>query len=175
MPPCFILYYLYFEVLMKKKITYLLKDFDYMMSIVLLHTKDIKSQMELMKNKKEIIDEIDKMCKKYDKIIWNNDKDIFKNWMNGTTGFPIVDAGMREMNETGFMHNRSRLITSNILIKILKSLQILSKDMKESLVESLNNAHKSTKWSNLNGGAPKVSNSSGISKPFIKNLFEMYG
>ena len=54
---------------MKRKITYLLKDFDYMMSIVLLHTKDIKSQMELMKNKKEIIDEIDKMCKKYDKII----------------------------------------------------------------------------------------------------------
>jgi hypothetical protein len=54
---------------MKRKITYLLKDFDYMMSIVLLHTKDIKSQMELMKNKKEIIDEIDKMSKKYDKII----------------------------------------------------------------------------------------------------------
>jgi S-adenosylhomocysteine hydrolase len=40
-----------------------------MVSIVLTHTKDIKSQMELMKNKQEILDEVDKMCKKYDKII----------------------------------------------------------------------------------------------------------
>jgi hypothetical protein len=55
--------------LMKRKLTYLLKDFDYMVSIVLTHTKDIKSQMELMKNKQEILDEVDKMCKKYDKII----------------------------------------------------------------------------------------------------------
>jgi hypothetical protein len=54
---------------MKRKITYLLKDFDLMMGIILLHTKDIKSQVQLMKNKQEIFDEIDKMCKKYDKII----------------------------------------------------------------------------------------------------------
>ena len=69
MPPCFILYYLYFEVLMKRKITYLLKDYDSMMTVILSHTKDIKSQIQLMKNKQEIFDEIDKMCKKYDKII----------------------------------------------------------------------------------------------------------
>jgi len=54
---------------MKKKITYLLKDYDSMMTVILSHTKDIKSQVELMKNKQEIFDEIDKMCKKYDKII----------------------------------------------------------------------------------------------------------
>ncbi len=54
---------------MKRRITYLLKDFDYMVGVVLTHTKDIKSQMQLMKNKQEILDEIDKMCKKYDKII----------------------------------------------------------------------------------------------------------
>jgi hypothetical protein len=54
---------------MKRKITYLLKDFDSMVSVVLFHTKDIKSQMQLMKNKQEIINEVDKMCKKYDKII----------------------------------------------------------------------------------------------------------
>ncbi len=54
---------------MKKKITYLLKDFDEMTKLILSHTKDIKSQAELMKNKQEIFDEIDKMCKKYDKII----------------------------------------------------------------------------------------------------------
>ncbi len=57
--------------------------------------------------------------KQYNGIKWKNDKSLLKKWKNGTTGFPIVDAGMRELNETGFMHNRARLITSNILIKIL--------------------------------------------------------
>lgn len=56
---------------------------------------------------------------KYDKIKWENNKTILNAWKNGETGFPGVDAGMREMNETGFMHNRARLITSGILIKIL--------------------------------------------------------
>lgn len=55
----------------------------------------------------------------YNKIKWENSSIKFKAWCDGKTGFPIVDAGMREMNETGFMHNRARLITSNILIKIL--------------------------------------------------------
>lgn len=54
---------------MKRKITYLLKDFDEMTKLILSHTKDIKSQAELMKNKQEILDEIDKMSKKYDNII----------------------------------------------------------------------------------------------------------
>jgi hypothetical protein len=54
---------------MKRKITYLLKDFDEMTKLILYHVKDIKSQSELMKNKEEIFDEIDKMSKKYDKII----------------------------------------------------------------------------------------------------------
>lgn len=55
----------------------------------------------------------------YDNIEWENDPEIFEAWKNGMTGFPGVDAGIREMNETGFMHNRARLITSGILIKIL--------------------------------------------------------
>jgi hypothetical protein len=54
---------------MKRKITYLLKDFDEMTKLILSHVKDIKSQAELMKNKQEILDEIDKMSKKYDKIL----------------------------------------------------------------------------------------------------------
>jgi hypothetical protein len=54
---------------MKRKITYLLKDFDAMTKLILTHTKDIFSQAELLKNKEEIFEEIDKMCKKYDKII----------------------------------------------------------------------------------------------------------
>ena len=44
---------------------------------------------------------------------------IFKKWCDGKTGFPIVDAGMRELNETGYMHNRTRLITASFLIKTL--------------------------------------------------------
>ncbi len=55
----------------------------------------------------------------YDGIKWNNDPKIFEAWKEGNTGFPGVDAGMREMNSTGYMHNRARLITSGILIKIL--------------------------------------------------------
>lgn len=55
----------------------------------------------------------------YDKIKWSYDKKLFDKWKTGNTGFPIVDAGMRELNETGYMHNRTRLITSNFLIKLL--------------------------------------------------------
>ncbi len=56
---------------------------------------------------------------KYDKITWSHDKNYFKHWCEGTTGFPIVDAGMRELNETGFMHNRVRMITGSFLVKDL--------------------------------------------------------
>ncbi len=56
----------------------------------------------------------------YDKIKWEYSKHNFNAWKKGITGFPIVDAAMREMNETGFMHNRGRLIVSSFLIKILR-------------------------------------------------------
>lgn len=59
------------------------------------------------------------MRKKYNDIRWNNDRTKFKKWCEGKTGFPVVDAAMRSMNETGFMHNRGRLIVSNFLIKIM--------------------------------------------------------
>ena len=52
-------------------------------------------------------------------IKWNNNKEYFTKWCSGLTGFPIVDAGMRELNKTGYMHNRSRLITSNFLNRLL--------------------------------------------------------
>jgi deoxyribodipyrimidine photo-lyase len=57
--------------------------------------------------------------KKYDKVRWENNEDHFKKWCDGKTGFPIVDAGMRELNSTGFMHNRVRMITSGFLCKHL--------------------------------------------------------
>ena len=41
---------------------------------------------------------------KYDDIKWNTNKKIFEKWCNGNTGYPIIDAGMNELNETGYMH-----------------------------------------------------------------------
>lgn len=55
----------------------------------------------------------------YSSVVWDNDKEKFKAWCEGNTGFPIVDAGMRELNETGFMHNRLRMITASFLVKDL--------------------------------------------------------
>lgn len=57
--------------------------------------------------------------KKYDALTWENDAQKFNAWKEGQTGFPIVDAGMRELNETGWMHNRVRMIVSSFLIKDL--------------------------------------------------------
>jgi deoxyribodipyrimidine photo-lyase len=57
--------------------------------------------------------------KQYDGLPWLNDEDKFQRWCEGRTGYPIVDAGMRELNETGFMHNRVRMITSMFLTKYL--------------------------------------------------------
>ena len=57
--------------------------------------------------------------RKYDAIQWLNDEGQFKNWCEGKTGYPIVDAGMRELNVTGFMHNRVRMIVSSFLTKHL--------------------------------------------------------
>lgn len=56
---------------------------------------------------------------KYEKIDWRNNENEFKLWCEGKTGYPIVDAGMRQLNETGFMHNRVRMITASFLTKHL--------------------------------------------------------
>lgn len=55
----------------------------------------------------------------YDKIQWRNNEAEFTRWCEGQTGYPIVDAGMRELNTTGFMHNRVRMITASFLCKHL--------------------------------------------------------
>ena len=55
----------------------------------------------------------------YDFIQWRNNESEFEKWCKGETGYPIVDAGMRELNETGFMHNRVRMITASFLTKHL--------------------------------------------------------
>ncbi|MFB6455155.1 cryptochrome/photolyase family protein [Chitinophaga sp. Hz27] len=55
----------------------------------------------------------------YDQIVWRNNEAEFKRWCEGQTGYPIVDAGMRELNTTGYMHNRVRMITASFLTKHL--------------------------------------------------------
>jgi deoxyribodipyrimidine photo-lyase len=55
----------------------------------------------------------------YDRIEWLHDEAAYEKWCQGQTGYPIVDAGMRELNETGFMHNRVRMIVASFLTKHL--------------------------------------------------------
>ncbi len=57
--------------------------------------------------------------KKYGRIDWRNNEKEFEAWCNGKTGYPIVDAGMHELNKTGYMHNRLRMITASFLTKHL--------------------------------------------------------
>lgn len=57
--------------------------------------------------------------KKYDVIPWRNNKEEFAKWCKGETGYPMVDAGMRELNQTGYMHNRVRMVVASFLCKHL--------------------------------------------------------
>jgi deoxyribodipyrimidine photo-lyase len=57
--------------------------------------------------------------KKFNTIHWSNNKKLFNAWCNGKTGFPLVDAGMRQLNATGFMHNRLRMVVASFLTKDL--------------------------------------------------------
>lgn len=56
---------------------------------------------------------------KYDRIEWRNNKDDFERWKTGNTGYVLVDAGMRELNATGYMHNRVRMLVASFLCKHL--------------------------------------------------------
>ncbi len=63
---------------------------------------------------------VDKAFKlKYERIQWRNNEKEFKAWCEGKTGYPLVDAGMRQLNETGFMHNRVRMLVGSFLCKHL--------------------------------------------------------
>ncbi|MBC7440739.1 MAG: deoxyribodipyrimidine photo-lyase [Flavobacterium sp.] len=61
----------------------------------------------------------DSFKSKYDRIEWNNNEEDFKKWCEGKTGYPFVDAGIRELNATGHMHNRVRMIVASFLCKHL--------------------------------------------------------
>ena len=55
----------------------------------------------------------------YDRIQWRNNENEFRLWCQGKTGYPLVDAGMRQLNKTGFMHNRVRMVVGSFLCKHL--------------------------------------------------------
>jgi len=57
--------------------------------------------------------------RKYDGIEWRNDEQDFRKWCRGRTGYPMVDAGMRQLNSTGYMHNRVRMVAASFLCKHL--------------------------------------------------------
>ena len=57
--------------------------------------------------------------KKYDRVKWRNNKKEFELWKEGKTGYPMVDAGMRQLNKTGYMHNRVRMVVASFLCKHL--------------------------------------------------------
>ncbi|MBC7451868.1 MAG: FAD-binding domain-containing protein, partial [Cytophagales bacterium] len=56
---------------------------------------------------------------KFNVLTWRNNETDFKKWCEGNTGYPLVDAGMRELNTTGFMHNRVRMVVASFLTKHL--------------------------------------------------------
>ena len=57
--------------------------------------------------------------REYDRIEWRNNETEFDKWCRGETGYPLVDAGMRQLNQTGWMHNRVRMVTASFLCKHL--------------------------------------------------------
>jgi deoxyribodipyrimidine photo-lyase len=67
----------------------------------------------------KVLEEGKSLKEKYDKIKWKNNPKFIQAWKEGRTGYPAVDAAMRQLNTEGYQHNRGRLITSAILIKIL--------------------------------------------------------
>ncbi|OEK05316.1 cryptochrome/photolyase family protein [Roseivirga misakiensis] len=71
----------------------------------------------ILANNPQIVDNAFKA--QYDQIPWRKDEEGFKLWCEGKTGYPIVDAGMRQLNNTGFMHNRVRMIVASFLTKHL--------------------------------------------------------
>ena len=61
----------------------------------------------------------DNLQKKFDKFPWDKNNKLLNKWRKGLTGYPIVDAGMRELWQTGYMHNRLRMIVGSFLVKNL--------------------------------------------------------
>ncbi len=73
--------------------------------------------MQVLANFQRVVNENFKIA--YNNIKWRNNKEDFEKWCNGETGYPLIDAGMRQLNQTGYMHNRVRMVTAGFLCKHL--------------------------------------------------------
>ena len=73
--------------------------------------------MQILWHFPEVVDH--NFRRKYDRLQWRNNEEEFGRWCRGETGFPLVDAGMRQLNETGWMHNRVRMLVAGFLTKHL--------------------------------------------------------
>lgn len=98
---------------------------------------------------------------KYDKIKWHHNERLFKAWCDGQTGFPVVDAGMRQMNQTGYMHNRTRLIVASFLVK---TLLIDWREGEKYFAQTLTDYDVA----NNNGNWQWISSSGADSQPFFR-------
>lgn len=88
----------------------------------------------------------------YDKIKWSNNKKYLEAWKNGETGFPIVDAGMRQLNKTGYMHNRARLIVASFLVKTLLIDWRVGEEYFASKLRDYDPASNNGNWQWISGG-----------------------
>ena len=95
--------------------------------------------------------------KKWDQFPWQNNQKWFQLWSNGETGIPIVDAAMRQLNSTGWMHNRCRMIVASFLVKdLICNWQMGEKKFMDTLVDgdlAANNG--GWQWSSSSGMDPK--------------------
>lgn len=98
---------------------------------------------------------------KYDKIHWHHNSRWFNAWCKGETGYPIVDAGMRQMNTTGYMHNRARLIVASFLVK---TLLIDWREGEEYFAQTLTDYDPS----NNNGNWQWISGGGADSQPYFR-------
>ena len=98
---------------------------------------------------------------KYDKIHWHHNSKLFDAWCKGETGYPIVDAGMRQMNTTGYMHNRARLIVASFLVK---TLLIDWREGEEYFAQTLTDYDPS----NNNGNWQWISGGGADSQPYFR-------
>jgi deoxyribodipyrimidine photo-lyase len=115
----------------------------------------------------EILEKHYNFQSKFDKIKWINNTGQFKKWCDGKTGVPIVDACMRQLNETGYMHNRGRLITANFLNRMLgMDWRLGERYFAEHLIDydpAVNNGN--WQWVSSTGCDPK---------PYYQRLFNPY-
>ena len=100
---------------------------------------------------------------KYKNLKWKNDKKQIELWKQGNTGFPLVDAAMRQMNSTGYMHNRGRMLTASFLIKtLLVDWRIGEKYFAETLTD-YDIASNNGNWQGISGTGVDM-------KPYFRDM-----